>query len=65
MKAETAIVADTLTKYCGDFLAIDHVSFKVESGETSGFLGPYGAGKTAATRMLNGVSIPSVNSTLS
>jgi len=53
-----AIEAEGLTKYYGDFLAVDHISFEVEQGELFGFLGPNGAGKTTTIRMLTGVSTP-------
>jgi ABC-2 type transport system ATP-binding protein len=47
-----------LTKYYGEFLAIDHVSFEVEKDEIFGFLGPNGAGKTTTIKMLTGLSKP-------
>lgn len=47
------IVADGLTKFYRKFLAVDHVSFKVEEGKIFGFLGPNGAGKTTTVKMLN------------
>ena len=53
-----AIKADGLTKFYGDFLAVDHISFEVEQGEIFGFLGPNGAGKSTTIRMLTGVSTP-------
>ena len=53
-----AIEAKSLTKYFGDFLAVDHVSFDVNQGEVFGFLGPNGAGKSTTIRMLTGVSTP-------
>lgn len=56
---EHVIEASDLTKYYGDFCAVDHISFSVEKGEIFGFLGPNGAGKTTTVRMLTGVSIPS------
>jgi ABC-2 type transport system ATP-binding protein len=62
MKAGKAIVASGLTKYYGDFLAVDHIDFEVEEGEIFGFLGPNGAGKTTTVRMLTGVSTPSEGS---
>jgi ABC-2 type transport system ATP-binding protein len=43
-----------LTKYYGDFLAIEDVSFTAEKGETIGFLGPNGAGKTTTIRIITG-----------
>lgn len=53
-----AIEARDLTKYYGEFLAVDHVSFEVRQGEIFGFLGPNGAGKSTTIRMLTGVSTP-------
>lgn len=53
------IEADNLTKQFGDFVATDHISFKVHEGEIFGFLGANGAGKTTAMRMLCGLSQPS------
>ena len=53
-----AIEARDLTKYYGNFLAVDHISFDVEQGEIFGFLGPNGAGKSTTIRMLTGISTP-------
>jgi len=50
-----AIQVVNLTKYYGELLAVDHVSFTVRRGELFGFLGPNGAGKTTTVRMLTGV----------
>jgi len=47
-----------LTKYYGDLLAVDHISFSVREGELFGFLGPNGAGKTTTIRMLVGLTTP-------
>jgi len=47
-----------LTKYYGDLLAVDHLSFSVKEGEIFGFLGPNGAGKTTTIRMLVGLTTP-------
>ena len=54
-----AIIVDNLTKYYGDLLAVDHISFEVEQGEIFGFLGPNGAGKTTTQRMLTTLLEPS------
>ncbi len=43
----------------GDFVAVDHVSFRVARGEIFGLLGPNGAGKSTAFRMLCGLLKPS------
>ena len=55
--AETKIVsAHGLAKKYGDFVAVDHIDFEVEAGETFGFLGPNGAGKSTTMRMIGCVS---------
>jgi len=55
----TAIETHDLTKAYGSrFLAVDHLSFRVERGEIFGFLGPNGAGKTSTMRMLLGLVRP-------
>jgi len=41
-----------LTKFYGDFKAVDDISFLVPDGEILGFLGPNGAGKTTTLKML-------------
>jgi len=41
-----------LTKFYGDFKAVDNISFEVRDGEILGFLGPNGAGKTTTLKML-------------
>jgi ABC-2 type transport system ATP-binding protein len=47
-----------LTKYYGNDLGIDGVTFDVSQGETFGFLGPNGAGKTTTMRLLLGLIKP-------
>jgi len=51
-----AIVVENLTKYYGDLLAVNGISFNVKWGELFGFLGPNGAGKTTTVRMLCGLT---------
>lgn len=46
------IRAERLSKYYGGKRALGPVSFEIESGETVGFLGLNGAGKTTALRIL-------------
>ena len=41
-----------VTKYYGDFKAVDNLSFKVKDGEIFGLLGVNGAGKTTTFRMI-------------
>jgi len=56
---DDAIVADALTKYYGDFTAIENVSFTVPVGRVTAFLGPNGAGKSTCMRILTGYLAPS------
>ena len=49
---------DNITKYYGDFLAVDHLSFEVKEGEIFGLLGVNGAGKTTTFRMIIGLLTP-------
>lgn len=58
MNENIVIEARELTKQFGHFVAVDHISFQVHSGEIFGFLGANGAGKTTAMRMLCGLSKP-------
>jgi ABC-2 type transport system ATP-binding protein len=53
------IEADGLTKYYGDFTAVEDVSFSVRRGSITAFLGPNGAGKTTTIRILTGYLAPS------
>lgn len=52
---EPAIEADGLTCRFGDFVAVDHVSFRIERGEIFGFLGSNGCGKTTTMKLLTGL----------
>lgn len=46
---------DGVTKYYGDFKAVDNLSFEVKPGEIFGLLGVNGAGKTTTFRMIMGL----------
>lgn len=48
-----------VTKYYGDFKAVDDLSFTVKPGEIFGLLGVNGAGKTTTFRMIMGLLEPS------
>jgi len=47
-----------VTKYYGNFLAVDNLSFTVKPGEIFGLLGINGAGKTTTFRMIMGLLEP-------
>ena len=46
------IRVENVTKYYGERLAVDDISFNVEKGEIVGFLGPNAAGKTTTMRSI-------------
>jgi len=48
------IEVQNLTKCYGDLTAVSEVSFRVESGQILGFLGPNGSGKTTTMRVITG-----------
>ena len=50
-----AIEAEGLTRRFGDFVAVDHVSFRIGRGEIFGFLGSNGSGKTTTMKMMTGL----------
>ena len=52
--SEAMIEAVGLTKYYGEFAAIDGISFRIDSGEVVAFLGPNGAGKSTSMKLLTG-----------
>jgi ABC-2 type transport system ATP-binding protein len=56
---EPVIKVQGLTRYFGDFLAVDHISFTIDPGEVVGYLGPNGSGKTTTIRLLLGLLQPS------
>ena len=56
--SNNSIVVNHLSKYFGDFAAVDDISFQVGKGEIFGFLGANGAGKTTTIRMLCGLLMP-------
>ena len=46
---------ENVTKYYGEFLTVDNLSFEVKDGEIFGLLGVNGAGKTTTFRMIIGL----------
>ena len=53
---EIVIAVRGLTKRYGATVAVDDLSFEVESGKITAFLGPNGAGKTTTMRILLGLA---------
>ena len=47
-----------LSKFYGDFAAVQDISFSVPRGQVCAFLGPNGAGKSTTMKMLTGFLAP-------
>jgi ABC-2 type transport system ATP-binding protein len=52
---DLAIETQQLTRYFGDFCAVNAIDLRVERGTFYGFLGPNGAGKSTTIKMLTGL----------
>jgi ABC-2 type transport system ATP-binding protein len=52
------IRVQNLTKYYGERLAVDNISFNIGKGEIVGLLGPNASGKTTTMRILTGYLMP-------
>lgn len=48
------ITVEHLTKYYGDFRAVNDLSFEIGEGQVYGFLGPNGAGKSTTMNIMTG-----------
>lgn len=57
--SQAVIQIDGLTKYYGQYKALDNLNLEVYQGEIFGYLGPNGAGKTTTIRMLLDLIRPS------
>jgi len=53
------IEAQGLSKFYGEFAAIQDVTFQIRQGEIVAFLGPNGAGKSTTMKLLTGYLAPS------
>jgi ABC-2 type transport system ATP-binding protein len=53
-----------LTKRYGDALAVEGLTFALQTGTITGFLGPNGAGKTTTLRLLLGLAQPTAGEAL-
>ena len=47
-----------LTKYYGKQIAVNNVSFTLETGKVTGFIGPNGSGKSTTLKMITGILSP-------
>ncbi|MEM9480035.1 MAG: ABC transporter ATP-binding protein [Verrucomicrobiota bacterium] len=59
MSSKPAIKVENLHRRFGDILAVNGVSFEVDTGEVVGFIGENGAGKTTTMRILASLDYPS------
>ena len=57
---DVMIEAQGLSKFYGEFAAVQDVSFTVPKGQVCAFLGPNGAGKSTTMKMLSGFLAPCV-----
>jgi ABC-2 type transport system ATP-binding protein len=62
--AGAMVEAIGLSKYYGDFAAVEDISFRVNEGEVVAFLGPNGAGKSTTMKLLTGYLAPSKGNAL-
>jgi lipooligosaccharide transport system ATP-binding protein len=53
---ENVVEVRGLSKFFGDYAAVNDISFDIRRGECFGVLGPNGAGKTSTIRMIYGFS---------
>ncbi len=56
---KTMIESKGLSKYYGQFVAIEDVTFSIPEGQIAAFLGPNGAGKSTTMKILTGFLAPS------
>ena len=59
---DVMIEANGLSKYYGNFIAVEDLDFTIRKGEVVAFLGPNGAGKSTTMKMLTGYLAPSSGS---
>lgn len=64
LTGDPVVSVNALTKRYGDVLALDGLTFALQSGTITGFLGPNGAGKTTALRLLLGLVQPTSGTAL-
>jgi ABC-2 type transport system ATP-binding protein len=57
-KDNPLISVKNLSRYYGNFCAVNDINFSVQRGQILGFLGPNGAGKTTTMQMITGTLAP-------
>ena len=55
---ENLLVAKNVSKYFGEFRALNNITIEVQKGSVFGLLGPNGAGKTTLLRIINQITMP-------
>ncbi|MGI8542975.1 MAG: ABC transporter ATP-binding protein, partial [Aridibacter sp.] len=58
IEKDITLQVENVSKYFGEFTAVEDLSFEIRAGRVFGFLGPNGAGKTTTIRMIVGITIP-------
>lgn len=58
LRLKQIIKIENLRKKFGDIIAVDDISFNVETGQMFGFVGPDGAGKSTTIKILCGLLSP-------
>jgi len=61
---KNALETNLVSKYFGNFKALNNVSIKVPKGSIFGLLGPNGAGKTTLIRIINQILLPDTGNVL-
>ncbi|HHB93276.1 MAG TPA: ATP-binding cassette domain-containing protein, partial [Thioploca sp.] len=64
MISDTLILVKNLSRYYGNFCAVNNISFEIKRGQILGFLGPNGAGKTTTMQMITGTLAPTAGQIL-
>ena len=61
---DPVVRVSSLSKRYGELVAVDDLTFSLQSGTVTGFLGPNGAGKTTTLRLLLGLAEPTAGQAL-